>query len=41
MIYDDDILFDRIVDANGIVTDPGEPRLQFKQTLGVGVSYQF
>ena len=41
MIYDDDILFDRIVDTNGIVTDPGEPKLQFKQTLGVGVSYQF
>ena len=41
MIYDDDILFDRIVDTNGIVTDPGEPRLQFKQTLGVGVSYEF
>ena len=41
MIYDDDILFDRIVDANGIETDPGEPRLQFKQTLGVGVSYVF
>ena len=41
LIYDDDILFDRIVDTNGIVTDPGEPRLQFKQTLGVGVSYEF
>ncbi len=41
MIYDDDILFDRIVDTNGIVIDPGEPRLQFKQTLGVGVFYQF
>lgn len=40
-IYDDDILFDRQVDANGIVTDPGEPRLQFKQLLGVGVTYEF
>lgn len=41
LIYDDDILFDRIVDANGMVTNPGEPRIQFKQILGVGVSYQF
>ncbi len=41
LIYDDDILFDRQIDANGIVTDPGEPRLQFKQTLGIGVSYEF
>jgi len=41
LIYDDDILFDRRVDANGIVTDPGEPRLQFKQILGVGVTYEF
>jgi len=41
LIYDDDILFDRLVDANGIVTDPGEPRLQFKQLLGVGVLYEF
>lgn len=41
MIYDDDIIFDRQVDANGIVTDPGEPRLQFKQILGVGVTYEF
>ena len=41
MIYDDDILFDRILDANGIVTNPGEPKLQFKQTLGVGISYEF
>ncbi|EAR02580.1 DUF3078 domain-containing protein [Maribacter sp. HTCC2170] len=40
-IYDDDILFDRQVDANGIVIDPGEPRLQFKQLLGVGVTYEF
>ncbi len=41
LIYDDDILFDRQVDANGVVTDPGEPRLQFKQILGVGVTYDF
>jgi DUF3078 family protein len=41
MIYDDDILFDRLVDANGIVTDEGSPKLQFKQLLGVGVRYDF
>ena len=40
-IYDDDILFDRQVDANGIVTDPGKPKLQFKQLLGVGITYEF
>lgn len=41
MIYDDDILFDRLVDSNGEVTDPGDPKLQFKQILGVGVTYEF
>lgn len=41
LIYDDDILFDEQVNADGVVTDPGEPRLQFKQLLGVGVSYDF
>ncbi|PIB27629.1 hypothetical protein BFP77_00255 [Maribacter sp. 4U21] len=41
LIYDDDILFDEVKNANGIVTDPGEPRLQFKQVLGVGVAYDF
>lgn len=41
LIYDDDILFDEQVDDNGIVTDPGEPRIQFKQQLGVGVIYDF
>ncbi|MGB5665626.1 MAG: DUF3078 domain-containing protein [Maribacter sp.] len=41
LIYDDDIIFDRQVDANGVVIDPGEPRLQFKQLLGVGVTYEF
>ncbi len=40
-IYDDDILFNRQVDANGIVTDPGKPKLQFKQLLGVGITYEF
>ena len=41
LIYDDDILFDRQVDENGIVTDPGVPRIQFKQILGVGITYEF
>ncbi|AZQ59526.1 DUF3078 domain-containing protein [Maribacter sp. MJ134] len=41
LIYDDDILFDEVKNVDGIVTDPGEPRLQFKQVLGVGVAYDF
>ncbi|WP_298474658.1 DUF3078 domain-containing protein [uncultured Maribacter sp.] len=41
IIYDDDILFDEIKDSNGLVTDSGVPRIQFKQILGVGVSYDF
>ncbi|WP_425235349.1 DUF3078 domain-containing protein [Ulvibacterium sp.] len=41
LIYDDDILFDEQVNADGVVIDPGEPKLQFKQLLGVGVSYDF
>ncbi|WP_299530330.1 DUF3078 domain-containing protein [Ulvibacterium sp.] len=41
LIYDDDILFDEQVNAEGVVIDPGEPRIQFKQLLGVGVSYDF
>lgn len=41
IIYDDDILFDAVKNDNGIVIDPGEPRIQFKQLLGVGVAYDF
>jgi len=41
LIYDDDILFDRIVDDNGVIIDQGKPKLQFKQLLGVGVIYEF
>lgn len=41
LIYDDDIIFDKQVDANGMVTDPGRPQIQFKQLLGVGVLYDF
>lgn len=41
LIFDDDIKFDKVVDANGITIDPGESRIQFRQLLGVGVSYDF
>jgi hypothetical protein len=41
LIYDDDVLFDRQVDDNGVVIDPGIPRIQFKQILGVGITYDF
>ena len=41
IIYDDDILFDSVIDTNGVVLNPGRPKLQFKQALGVGVTYEF
>jgi len=41
LIYDDDILFDEQTNAAGLVIDPGDTRIQFKQLLGVGVSYAF
>ena len=41
LIYDDDVLFERQVNDQGQVIDPGEPRIQFKQLLGVGVVYDF
>jgi hypothetical protein len=41
IIYDDNILFDEEINAQGIVVKSGEPRVQFKQLLGVGVSYIF
>lgn len=41
LIYDDDILFDVVRDASGNITDAGSQRIQFKQTLGVGVAYDF
>jgi len=41
VIYDDDILFDEQLDTDGLVVDPGEPRIQLKQLLGVGLSYDF
>ena len=41
VIYDDDILFDQVVADDGTVVDPGVQRIQFKQLLGVGMSYSF
>ena len=41
IIYDDDILFDEQKDENGVITNPGKPRIQLKQILGVGVAYDF
>ena len=41
IIYDDDILFNEVKDAAGIVVDQGVQRIQFKQLLGVGVAYDF
>lgn len=41
VIYDDDVLFDQVQDANGVITDPGVQRIQFKQLLGVGIAYDF
>lgn len=41
LIYDDDIKFDEVVADDGTVVDEGEPRLQFKQILGIGFGYSF
>lgn len=41
MIYDDDILFDVVKNDNGTIIDPGTPKIQFKQVLGVGILYGF
>ena len=41
IIYDDDILFDRILADDGSVLTPGRPKLQFRQLLGIGLSYNF
>lgn len=41
MIYDDDILFDEVKNDDGTVIDPGEPKIQFKQVLAVGIAYDF
>ena len=41
IIYDDDIKFDQQKAADGSILDPGVPKTQFKQLLGVGVVYEF
>lgn len=41
MIYDDDIKFDEVKDADGVITDPGVPKIQFKQALGIGFITKF
>ncbi|WP_282074784.1 DUF3078 domain-containing protein [Maribacter aquivivus] len=41
MIYDDDILFDIVKNDNGTIINPGVPKIQFKQVLGVGILYGF
>lgn len=41
IIYDDDILFDQITDDDGNITYNGRPKIQFKQSLGVGITYAF
>jgi hypothetical protein len=41
IIYDDNILFNEEINAQGIVVNQGETRVQFKQLLGVGVLYAF
>ncbi len=41
IIYDDNVVFNEEVNAQGVVINPGNPRVQFKQLLGVGVSYAF
>tara|TARA_R110000744_G_scaffold109655_1_gene207156 strand:- start:1357 stop:2484 length:1128 start_codon:yes stop_codon:yes gene_type:complete len=41
VIYDDDILFDIVKNDNGTIINPGVPKIQFKQVLGVGILYGF
>ncbi|PCJ92806.1 MAG: hypothetical protein COA50_14825 [Flavobacteriaceae bacterium] len=41
VIYDDDIKFDEEKADDGTITKAGEPRIQFKQLLGVGIGYVF
>ncbi|MEM0932538.1 MAG: DUF3078 domain-containing protein [Bacteroidota bacterium] len=41
LIYDDDIRFEEELAEDGTVINPGEPRIQFKQLLGVGLTYSF
>lgn len=41
LIWDKDILFDRKVDEDGLVINPGAPRLQFKQMFSLGMTLNF
>jgi len=41
LIYDDDIRFDVVEDADGNIIDPGIPKVQFKQQFDVGIAYTF
>lgn len=41
LIYDDDIRFDVVEDAEGNILDPGVPKVQFKQLLSIGIAYDF
>lgn len=41
IIYDDDIRFDQVIADNGTVIDNGEPRIQLRQFLGIGIVYDF
>ena len=41
LIYDDDIKFDEVTADDGTVLEPGVPRIQFKQLLGIGFTYDF
>ncbi|AWX44727.1 hypothetical protein HME9304_01730 [Flagellimonas maritima] len=41
VIYDDDIKFDEELAEDGTIINPGTPRIQFKQLLGVGLTYAF
>jgi hypothetical protein len=41
LIYDDDIRFDVVEDAEGNIIDAGVPKIQLKQLLNIGVAYTF
>ena len=41
IIYDDNIRFGEEINELGAVVDPGTTRIQFKQLLGLGLSYAF
>jgi len=41
IIYDDDILFDQTFASDGSVLTTGRPKIQFRQLLGIGISYSF